>query len=76
VGKLSLPGLLLRLRGLNHLTTDTVRYEIGGHPFAPLHPCAPPTILSLPPSLCLDKKKRGGEKRERAKEKKEEIPGS
>jgi hypothetical protein len=67
-GKLSLPGPLLRLRGPSHLTTDAMGFEAGGCPCAPLYPHAPSIILSLPPSLCLDKKR--GTKKERAKKEK------
>jgi hypothetical protein len=62
-GELSLPGPLLRLRGPNRLTTDAVRFEAGDRPCAPLHPYTPPAILSLPPSLCLDKREKEGVKK-------------
>jgi hypothetical protein len=76
VGKLSLPGPLLRLRGPSHLTTDVVGFKAGGHPCAPLYPYAPSVALSLPPSPHL-KKERGKEKGEsKEKRKQEEIPGS
>jgi hypothetical protein len=66
-GKHSLPGPLLRLRGPNRLTTDAMGFEAGSHPCAPLYPCTPSTIISLPPSLCLQKRKRDRKKRERKK---------
>jgi hypothetical protein len=69
VGKLSLLGPLLCLRGPSRLTTDTTGFEAGGRPCAPLYPCSPSSILPLPPSLCLDKKKRGAKKGETEKEK-------
>jgi hypothetical protein len=69
-GKLSLPGPLLGLRGPSRLITDTMRLKAGSRPCVSLHPCTTPAVLSLPPSLCLDKKKRGGKKMERVKEKK------
>jgi hypothetical protein len=70
VGKLSLPGPILRLRGPSHLTTNIVGFEADGRPCAPLCPCTPPAILSFTPSLCLDKKETRGQKRQRTKEKK------
>jgi hypothetical protein len=76
-GKLSLPGLLPRLRGPSHLTTDAVGFEAGDRPYASLYPCAPSAVLSLPPSLCLDKKKRGKKRRgQKERRKHEEIPES
>jgi hypothetical protein len=58
VGKLSLQGHLLRLRGPNRLTTDAAGFETGGCPCTPLYPRAPSVALSLLPSLHLDKKGR------------------
>jgi hypothetical protein len=58
VGKLNLPGPILRLRGPNHLTTNAVGFVASGPLCAPLYPCTRFAILSLPPSLCLKKKRR------------------
>jgi hypothetical protein len=58
MGKLSLPGPLLRLRGPSHLTTDAEGFGVDGRPWAPLYPCAPSAILSLGPSPRLEKRKR------------------
>jgi hypothetical protein len=71
VGKLSLSGPLLRLRGPSRLTTNAVGFKVGGCPCAPLPPCASSTVLSLPPSLWLDKKKSGTKVGEDVKRKKE-----
>jgi hypothetical protein len=67
-GKLSLPCPLLRLRGPSRLTTDTAGLKARGHPCAPVYHCAPSAVLSLPSSLCLEKRKSDG-KKERAKKK-------
>jgi hypothetical protein len=72
-GKLSLPGPLLCLRGPSHLTTNAGGFEAGGRPCAPLHSCVPPAILSLPPSLCLDKKEKRGQKKGESEREKWEI---
>jgi hypothetical protein len=72
----NLPGPLLHLRGSSRLTTDAMGFEDSGPPCSPLYPCAPSVILSLPPSLCLEKG-RGAEKGETEEKRKyEEIPGS
>jgi hypothetical protein len=44
-------------------------FRAGGRPYAPLYSCAPSAILSSPPSLCLDKKEKRGEKGESKEEK-------
>jgi hypothetical protein len=73
-GKHSLPGPLLCLRGPSRLTTDDAGFKSSGRPCTPLHPCTPTAVLSLPPSLCLDKKeKRGWKKGESVREKNREI---
>jgi hypothetical protein len=69
VGKLSLPWPLLRLRGPSHLTTDAMGFEASSHPCAPLYPYAPSIILSLPPSLRLEKRERDGKRRKLGKRK-------
>jgi hypothetical protein len=53
-GKHSLPSPLQRLRGPSRLTTITAGFEAGGRS------CAPSAVLSLPPSLRLEKRKRDG----------------
>jgi hypothetical protein len=71
VGKHSLLGPLLRLRGPNCLTTDIAGFKAGSRPCAPYilvpHPLFSPFLIPC----AWTKKKRGGEKRERAKEKRE-----
>jgi hypothetical protein len=69
-GKRSLLGPFMRLRGPNRLTTDDMGFKAGSCPYAPLHPCAPPALLSLPPSLCLDTKERRGQKKGESKSEK------
>jgi hypothetical protein len=56
--KLSLLDPLLRLRGPNCLITDAAGFEASGRPCAPIYPCTPSVILSLPCSLHLEKRKR------------------
>jgi hypothetical protein len=56
---LSLSGPLLHLRGPNRLTTDAVGFKACGCPCASLYPHTPSVIHSLPPSLCLEKRKEG-----------------
>jgi hypothetical protein len=70
VGKLSLPGPLLRLRGPSRLNTDVAGFEASGHPCTPVSPCTPSAVLFLPPSLCLDKKEKRGESRRGQKKEK------
>jgi hypothetical protein len=67
VGKLSLLGPLLHVRGPSRLTTNAMGFEAGGHPCAILYPCASSAILSLHPSLRLEKRKRDGKRRKRGK---------
>jgi hypothetical protein len=65
MSELSLPSPLLHLREPGRLTTDAARFEASGHPSTPLSLCASSIVLSLPPSLCLDKKEKRGESRRR-----------
>jgi hypothetical protein len=49
------------------LTTDAVGFGASSHPCAPLYPGAPSTVLSLPHSLHLEKRKRDEKRRKRGK---------
>jgi hypothetical protein len=52
------------------LTTDATGSEAGSHPCTPLYPCTSFVILSLPPFLHLEKRKRDQKKKEGPKKEK------
>jgi hypothetical protein len=60
------------------LTTDIVGFKAGDCPCAPLYPCTPFTILSLTPSLRLEKErgmKRGESKKKRNRKEYYDLEG-